>query len=150
MGAEACENSIRINLPKGRFCFTHFRGEYFLPTAFFSLGPSGTPSFAVRFYLPLYFTDGLRRPYLSLFEERYGRKTNQRAPKPPFGFWLFIRGFGGETCVSPTNSHWCILRDLGPSVACGKHTVSTDSIVLHRLRRIRNTYRITGLICGRK
>ena len=32
-------------------------------------------------------------------EERYGRKTRQRAPKPPFGFWLFIRGFGGETCV---------------------------------------------------
>ena len=33
-----------------------------------------------------------------MFEERSGRKTNQRAPKPPFGFWLFIRGFGGETC----------------------------------------------------
>ena len=29
-------------------------------------------------------------------------------------------------------------------------TVSTDSIVLLQLRRIRNTYRITGLICGRQ
>ena len=35
-------------------------------------------------------------------------------------------------------------------MACGEHTVSTDSIVLLQLRRIRNTYRITGLICGRK
>ena len=35
-------------------------------------------------------------------------------------------------------------------MACGKHTVSTDSVVLLQLRRIRNTYRITGLICGRK
>ena len=48
-------------------------------------------------------------------EERYGRKTRQRAPKPPFGFWLFIRGFGGETCPLCTCSHWCNLRDLGPS-----------------------------------
>ena len=31
-----------------------------------------------------------------------------------------------------------------------KHTVSTDSIVLLRLRRIRNTYRITSQICSRK
>ena len=29
-------------------------------------------------------------------------------------------------------------------------TASTDSIVLLQLRRIRNIYRITGLICGRK
>ena len=41
----------------------------------------------------------LRRRYLSLRKERYRRKTRQRAPKPPFGFWLFIRGFGGETYV---------------------------------------------------
>ena len=72
----------------------------------------------MRFYLPLCFTGGLRWRYLSLYvftcrsaktndlrwrylslrEERYRRKTRQRAPKPPFGFWLFIRGFGGETC----------------------------------------------------
>ena len=35
-------------------------------------------------------------------------------------------------------------------MACGEHTVSTDSIVLLRLRRIRNTYRITSQICSRK
>ena len=35
-------------------------------------------------------------------------------------------------------------------MACGKHTVSTDSIVLLQLRRIRNTYRITNLIYSRK
>ena len=29
-------------------------------------------------------------------------------------------------------------------------TASTDSCVLHELRRIHNTFRITGLICGRK
>ena len=29
------------------------------------------------------------------------------------------------------------LTRLGPSVACGKHTVSTDSVVLHRVRRKR-------------
>ena len=27
----------------------------------------------------------------------------------------FIRGIGGETCLRPTSSHWCNLRDLGPS-----------------------------------
>ena len=30
------------------------------------------------------------------------------------------------------------LTRLGPSVACGEHTVSTDSVVLLQLRRIRN------------
>ena len=34
-----------------------------------------------------------------MHDERWGRKACQRAPKPPFGFWLFIRGIGGETCV---------------------------------------------------
>ena len=29
-------------------------------------------------------------------------------------------------------------------------TVSTDSIVLHQLRRIRNTYRITNVVCSRQ
>ena len=66
-----------------------------LPTALLFQRPSGTISFAVRFlptsllnrrspvavscflrfYRPLYFSDGLRRPYLSLREERYGRKA---------------------------------------------------------------------------
>ena len=38
----------------------------------------------------------LRWPYLSLFEERYGRKTNQRASKPPFGIWLLYGGMRGD------------------------------------------------------
>ena len=79
----------------------------FLPTSLLNRRPPGTISCFLRFHLPLYFTRDLRWPHLSLFEERSGRKTNQRAPKPPFGFWLFIRGFGGETCVGPTSSHWC-------------------------------------------
>ena len=58
----------------------------------FSERPPGAVSYFLRFYRPLYFSDGLRRPYLSLREERYGRKTRQRAPKPPFGFWLFYTG----------------------------------------------------------
>ena len=33
---------------------------------------------------PLYFTRDLRWPYLSLHDERYGRKACQRAPKPPW------------------------------------------------------------------
>ena len=74
------------------------RGFTCLPTALLFQCPSGAVSCFLRFYRPLYFSDGLRRPYLSLREERYGRKTRQRAPKPPFGIWLFIRGFGGETC----------------------------------------------------
>ena len=46
----------------------------------------------LRFYLSLYFTYDLRWRHLSLREERYRRKTRQRAPKPPFGFWLFYTG----------------------------------------------------------
>ena len=70
------------------------------------LRPPGAPSFVAR--------------------RKIEEKGVQRAPKPPFGFWLFIRGFGGETCAGPTNSHWCNLRDLGSSdgvpsavVSCG-------------------------------
>ena len=35
-------------------------------------------------------------------------------------------------------------------MACGKHTVSTDSIVLRQLRRIRKTYRITNVMHDRQ
>ena len=38
----------------------------------------------------------LRGRYLSLREERYRRKTRQRAPKPPFGFWLLYGGLEGR------------------------------------------------------
>ena len=50
----------------------------------------------MRGYGPQCETNGLRRPYLSLREERYGRKTRQRAPKPPFGFWLLYGGMRGD------------------------------------------------------
>ena len=54
--------------------------------------------FCVLTNLSAYLND-LRWRHLSLHDERYRRKACQRAPKPPFGFWLFIRGFGGETYV---------------------------------------------------
>ena len=102
----------------------------------FSERPPGAVSCFLRFYRPLYFSDGLRRPYLSLREERYGRKTRQRAPKPPFGFWLFIRGFGGETCGLFYVCARVQLTRFRP-VRGVLRTVSTDSIVLLRLRRKR-------------
>ena len=109
----------------------------------------GRNRFVLRFYLPRCFTGDLRWRYLSLREERYRRKTRQRAPKPPFGFWLFIRGFGGETCVSPTNSHWCNLRDLGPSVACFALLPRTRLYCSNCGKNV-GTERITNLICSRK
>ena len=89
----------------------------------------------LRFYQPLYYSYALRGPYLSLFEERYGRKTNQRAPKPPFGIWLFIRGFGGETCGLFYVFARVQLTRFRPVRGVCKHTVSTDSIVLHVMQR---------------
>ena len=102
----------------------------------FSVGPPGAISCFLRFHMPLYFTRDLRWPYLSLFEERYGRKSNQRAPKPPFGFWLFIRGFGGETCVVYYEFARVQLTRFRP-VRGVLRTASTDSVVLLQLRRIR-------------
>ena len=112
------------------FCFT------FLPAALLYSRPPGAPSFAARFYLPRCLTRDLRGPHLSLFEERSGRKTNQRAPKPPFGFWLFIRGFGGETCGPYYEFARVQLTRFRP-VRGVLRTVSTDSVVLLQLRRIR-------------
>ena len=103
-----------------------------------------------------------------MHDERYGRKACQRAPKPPFGFWLFytgdrrgdvrksyefavmqftrfrparrravsfrfLRAYAQKQTLPPCSHGW--LQALLPP----------DSIVLHRLRRIRNTYRITGV-----
>ena len=51
-------------------------------------------------YEPLCLTDDLRWRYLSLREERYRRKTRQRAPKPPFGFWLLYGGMRGDVRTS--------------------------------------------------
>ena len=122
----------------------------FLPTSQLFLRPPGAPSFAVRFCQPRSVTDGLRRRYLSLREERYRRKTRQRAPKPPFGFWLFIRGFGGETCGLFYVCARVQLTRFRPARGVCKHTVSTDSIVLHELRRMRKTFRISSVVCNWK
>ena len=82
------------------------------------------------------FRDDLRWPYLSLREERYGRKTRQRAPKPPFGNWLFIRGLGGETCGLFYVFALVQFTRFRP-VRGVLRTVSTDSVVLLQLRRKR-------------
>ena len=83
-------------------------------------------------------------------EERYRRKTRQRAPKPPFGFRLFIRGFGGETCLLCTYSPGCNLRDLGPSVACASTLFPRTLLYCSNCGEFVGTERITGLICSRK
>ena len=63
-------------------CFSYaLRGRGFLSFTFL-------PAFSFRY--------SLRRRYLSLREERYRRKTRQRAPKPPFGFWLLYGGMRGD------------------------------------------------------
>ena len=101
----------------------------------------------LRFYLPLYFTGDLRGPYLSLHDERYGRKACQRAPKPPFGFWLFIRGFGGETCGLFYVCARVQLTRFRP-VRGVLRTASTDSCVLHHVQQVHNVYRITGVFAN--
>ena len=115
-----------------------------------TIRPSGTYSLCLLFYLPLCETDDLRWRYLSLREERYRRKTRQRAPKPPFGIWLFIRGFGGETCGLFYVCARVQLTRFRPARGVCKHTVSTDSIVLHELRRMRKTFRISSVVCNWK
>ena len=81
------------------------------------------------FLLAFSFRYDLRWPYLSLFEERYGRKTNQRAPKPPFGIWLLYGGLGGETCGLFYVCAGVQLTRFRP-VRGVLRTASTDSIVL--------------------
>ena len=88
------------------------------------------------FYGPLYFTGDLRWRYLSLREERYRRKTRQRAPKPPFGNWLFNTGvWRGDVRASYEFAVMQLTR-FRP-VRGVLRTASTDSCVLHALRRKR-------------
>ena len=60
----------------------------------------------VRFYGALCLSNDLRWPYLSLFEERYGRKTNQGGCGPHWipgvMFWTIL------TCFVPTSSQRCV------------------------------------------
>ena len=73
----------------------------------FSERPPGAWSFCFTFLPAFSFRNDLRWPYLSLREERYGRKTRQRAPKPPFGILLLYGGLEGRRADFSTCSHWC-------------------------------------------
>ena len=73
--------------------------------------------FVLRFYRPLYSSYALRGPYLSLFEERYGRKTNQGGCGP---HWI------------PGVMFW-----RKPDVLCAYHLAMVRVTRLSRLRRCR-------------
>nr|DAP29694.1 MAG TPA: hypothetical protein [Caudoviricetes sp.] len=77
-------------------------------------------------------TYGLRRRYLSLREERYRRKTRQRAPKPPFGILLLYGGMRGDVPASYEFARVQLTR-FRP-VRGVLRTASTDSCLLHQLR----------------
>ena len=78
-------------------------------------------------------------------EERHAKGLLSR----PLESGFFIRGFGGETCVGPTSSHWCNLRDLGPSVACFALFPRTRLYCSDCGENV-GILRITNLICSRK
>ena len=82
------------------------------------------PAFSFRY--------DLRWPYLSLREERYGRKTRQRAPKPPFG----IRFYTGDRRGDVRNLHvFAVMQFTRFRPVRGVlRTASTDSCVLRQLR----------------
>ena len=85
--------------PTAKCCrFFCFFGGYVFTSRSPYLAPSGGHRFLFYGFtdLILYPTSGpFGDPFLDC---QKGGKSNQRAPKPPFGFWLFIRGFGEETC----------------------------------------------------
>ena len=120
----------------------------------------------LRFYQPDSFRYcwSLRGPYLSLHDERYGRKACQRAPKPPFGIWLLYGGMRGDVLASyefaqmqltrfrPVRRRAGGVRFEKPSTTFVQHAarlqalLPPDSVVLLQLRRIRNTHRITAVV----
>ena len=88
--------------------------------------------FLQRFYELRLSSDGLRRPHLSLHDERYRRKTRQRAPKPPFG----IRFYTGDRRGDVRNLHvFAVMQFTRFRPVRGVlRTASTDSCVLRQLR----------------
>ena len=94
----------------GIFLFYVFTG------ILFSAGPSGTPSFVAR--------------------RKIGEKGVPKGSKAALWNLAFIRGFGGETCGL---FYVCALVQLTRfrPVRGVLRTASTDSIVLHRVRRNR-------------
>ena len=139
----------------------------FLRGAVLDRRPPVAVSCFLRFYQPLYYSYALRGPCffvmrfyrhcifgrpsggpLSVLTER-GERATKGLQSRPLESGFFIRGFGGETCGLFYVFARVQLTRFRP-VRGVLRTASTDSIVLLQLRRIRNTYRITGLICGRK
>ena len=86
--------------------------------------------------------------FLCLKKDMEERQTKGLRSRPlESGF--FIRGLGGETCLPDYVFARVQLTRFRP-VRGVLRTASTDSIILLRLRRMRNTHRITNLICSRK
>ena len=104
-----------------------------------------------RFYV---FTSRVRQPttsggdiFLCLKKDIEERQTKGLQSRPlDSGFYTGVRR--GDVRASYEFARVQLTR-FRP-VRGVLRTVSTDSCVLHELRRIRNIYRITGLICGRK
>ena len=142
------------------FCFAY------LPAFSFRQALRGRYRFVSRFYQPRSAGDDLRWPYLSLREERYGRKTRQRAPKPPFGIWLFYTGVRrGDVLTSYGFAvmHFTRFRPvrrraggvrftrlrrkarhhLFSAISLPKALLPPDSIVLLQLRRKRQHFKNT-------
>ena len=60
----------------------------------------------MRFYLALHASNALRGPPFCV--DRKGGKSNQRAPKPPFGIWLFYTGvWRGDV---PTSYEFAVMQ----------------------------------------
>ncbi len=98
----------------------------FLPTSLLIQRPPVAPSFVAR--------------------RKIGEKGVPKGSKAALWNLAFLLGLEGRRAYFSTNSPKCILRDLGPSggvrptevpLGYGEHTVSTDSVVLHELRRKR-------------
>ena len=161
------ENCITCDVVLGSFGF----GVYYWPRCE-RIRPSGRISWILRFYWHALFGRPFGDSIFLLVKKDRGERHAKGLQSRPLESSFFIRGFGGETCVGPTSSPQCNLRDLGPSggvpvvFACTaspesqappffgnslpKALLPPDSIVLHVVRRIRNIYRITNVVCCRK
>ena len=71
--------------------------------------------FVLRFYRHSLFGRPSGGPIFRCTTKDRGERRAKGLQSRPLESGFFIRGFGGETCVGPTSSHWCNLRDLGPS-----------------------------------
>ena len=107
-------------------------------------------------------------------EERYRRKTRQRAPKPPFGIWLLYGGMRGDVLASYEFAEMQFTRfrlvrrraggvrfarlrrkakhHLFAAISLSQALLPPDSCVLHQLRQNRwhskNNQRFANLAVG--